>query len=117
MLPRSLTARLMMAAIVGMVAATVAGVAVMSAMLWPGSLTPMLRADVLEEVERIENNMRVDAAGKVSVVLKPETANLYDAMIKDTAYLVLDRHGKVVTRSSDGRQCACCCPSRRGRAR
>jgi len=102
MLPRSLTARLVLAAIVGMLAATVAGVAVMSAMLWPGSPTPMLRADVAEEIERVERGLTVDATGKVSVVLKPESRNLYDAMIKDTAYLVLDRNGHVAVQSADG---------------
>ena len=102
MLPRSLTARLMLAAMVGMLTATVAGIAVMSALLWPGSPTAMLRAELAEEVERVETGLKVDAAGKVSVVFKAESANLYDAMPKDAAYVVLDDQGNVVAKSTDG---------------
>lgn len=102
MLPRSLTGRLMMAAMVGILAATLAGVAVMSALLWPRSPTAMLRAELADEVERIETGLRVGASGKVSVALNGEQANLYDAMSKDAAYLVLDRDGRIATRSVDG---------------
>jgi hypothetical protein len=102
MLLRSLTARLMMAAMVGMLAATAVGAVVMSAFLWPTSPTAMLRAELDEEVDRIAANLRVYAAGKVSVVLKPEAADLYDAMPKDAAYVVFDRHGEIVSQSADG---------------
>lgn len=102
MLPRSLTARLMLAAMVGITAATLAGLAVMSALLWPSSPTPMLRAELADEVERIDTGLRVDASGKASVALSREQTNLYDAMPKDAAYVVLDRDGHIVTRSAEG---------------
>lgn len=102
MLPRSLTARLMMAAMIGIFAATLAGAAVMSTLLWPRSPTAMLRAELADEVERIDTGLRVDASGKASVALAREQANLYDAMAKDAAYVVLDRNGRIATRSTDG---------------
>lgn len=92
----------MMAAMIGIVAATLAGVAVMSALLWPRSPTPMLRAELADEVERIETGLQVDAFGKVNVVLSLEQTNLYDAMSKDAAYVVLDRDGHIATQSTDG---------------
>lgn len=102
MRPRSLTARLMLAAMVGIATATLAGVAVMWALLYPSSPTPMLRAELADEVERIDGGLRVDASGKASVVLSREQANLYDAMPKDAAYVVLDRNGRIATRSAEG---------------
>lgn len=102
MLPRSLTARLMMAAMIGMLAATAAGVTLTSALIWPSSPTRMLRAELAEEVERIEEDLRVDAAGKVHVAFKQETANLYDAMPKDVAYVVYDRNGQILAQSVSG---------------
>lgn len=102
MLPRSLTARLMTAAMVGILAATLAGVAVIWTLLWPPSTTAMLRAELADEVERIDTGLRVDASGKVGVVLSPKQTNLYDAMSKDAGYVVLDRNGRIATQSADG---------------
>lgn len=102
MLPRSLTARLMLAAMVGILAAAVMSVAVMSALLWPSSPTAMLRDELEDEVKRIDTGLRVDGAGKASVELSQEQTNLYDAMPRDAAYIVLDRNGRIVTRSTEG---------------
>ncbi|HEY0680988.1 MAG TPA: ATP-binding protein [Steroidobacter sp.] len=87
---------------IGIVAANLAGAAVMSGLLWPRSTSAMLREELADEVERIDTGLRVDASGKAGIALSPEQANLYDAMPKDAAYVVLDRHGRIATQSTDG---------------
>lgn len=102
MLPRSLTGRLMAATMLAVIAATIAAVLVMSAFIWPSSPDAVLRAELAEEVEHIEEGLRIDPGGNVEVFLKPETANTYDAMPKDAAYLVIDAGKRTVAHSPDG---------------
>lgn len=101
MRPRSLTGRLMLAAMAGVLAAAVT-VIVMSAMVRPRSQTHMLRSELDEQVEHVQDGLHVDAAGKVGVRLEYKTTNSYDAMPKDTAYLVFDDAGRIVASSIQG---------------
>lgn len=102
MLPRSLTGRLMAATMLAVIAATIAAVLVMSAFIWPSSPDAVLRAELADEVEHIEKGLRIDPDGNVRVFLKPETANTYDAMPKDAAYLLIDAGKRTVAHSPDG---------------
>ncbi|HBK46392.1 MAG TPA: two-component sensor histidine kinase [Xanthomonadaceae bacterium] len=92
----------MLAAMAGVLAAMVVAVAIMSLLIWPRSPANMLRAELDEEILHIQHGLRVDADGRVDLVLKPESASTYDAMPKDTAYRVLDSQGRTVAESIEG---------------
>ncbi|SEL94548.1 Signal transduction histidine kinase [Pseudoxanthomonas sp. GM95] len=102
MLPRSLTARLMLAAVAGLAAATV----VACVLIWIGadlrSPDRLLHAELEEEVADIQSGLRIDAAGKAHVELKQSNARVYDAMPRDAAYLVYDASGRAVAHSPQG---------------
>ncbi|WP_411851331.1 sensor histidine kinase [Stenotrophomonas sp. LGBM10] len=61
----------------------------------------LLRAEVQEELEHLTEGLRTDAAGNLEVVLKPQNAT-YDAMTKDSAYVLADAAGNTVLQSSPG---------------
>lgn len=102
MLPRSLTARLMLASLGGLLAAAIAAAAFVWLQFWPASPASMVRAELRGELGDIEEAFRVDAGGRTRVVLDHYDAATYDAMTKDAAYLVLNDAGDEVARSIDG---------------
>ncbi|HUD40900.1 MAG TPA: ATP-binding protein [Dokdonella sp.] len=101
MLPRSLTSRLMLASLAAVLAAALGAVAILL-LLWPGSPEAVLRAELLEEVEQIEDGLRTGPDGGLLVGLDYENLSIYDAMPKDAAYQVRDAAGTVVAHSIDG---------------
>lgn len=98
MLPRSLSARLMLATLLAMLAAAAAAVAVTA---WVRTSTPedAVREELLEEVDEVRAGLRLDAAGKLHVVLPPQAGNVYDAMPRDAAYWITDAQGRTVASS------------------
>lgn len=102
MLPRSLTARLMLAALGGLLAASLAGAALVWLQFWPSSPAAMLHAQLQGELGDLDDGLRLAADGSATVALDHYDAATYDAMPKDAAYLVLDRAGREVARSIDG---------------
>lgn len=102
MLPNSLTARLMVAAFTGLLAATATGLGLMALQVWPLSPEGMLRAELKEEIEHIGEGLRIRADGRAEVRLKDYLANTYDAMPKDAAFQVRDEHGGIVAQSIAG---------------
>jgi signal transduction histidine kinase len=101
MLPRSLTGRLMLASMAGVLAAAIAGALVIWMQFWPTSPTALVRAELQEEIDDIVAGMRVDAVG-LAVRLNRSNASIYDAMPKDTAYVVFDQAGRVAASSVEG---------------
>lgn len=101
MLPRSLSARLMLATLVALLAAATAAAAVML-MLRTSSLEDMVREELAEEVVELREGMRVGADGAVTLELSPEVGNVYAAMRNDAAYRLTDQHGHIVATSQDG---------------
>jgi signal transduction histidine kinase len=102
MRPRSLTGRLMLAAMAGVLAAAVVTVTLTSLLVWPRSPARLLRGELEEEVEHVRDGLRVDATGRVRVVFEDRTTNTYEAMPRDAAYLVRDASGQVVASSDEG---------------
>ena len=101
MLPRSLTGRLMLASMAGVLAAAVAGALVVWVQFWPTSLSALVRTELQEEIDDIVEGMRMDALG-LRVQLNRNNASIYDAMPKDAAYVVFDQAGRVAASSIDG---------------
>ncbi|SEL57886.1 Signal transduction histidine kinase [Pseudoxanthomonas sp. GM95] len=102
MRPRSLTARLMLAAVAGLAAATV----VACVLVWIGadlrSPDRLLHAELEEEVADIQAGLRIGPAGSVHVWLKQGNARVYDAMPRDAAYQLFDAAGRSVAHSPQG---------------
>jgi signal transduction histidine kinase len=98
MLPRSLSARLMLATLLALLAAAAAAVAVTA---WVRMSTPedAMREELLEEVDELQAALRRDAAGRLHVALPPQAGNVYDAMPRDAAYWITDAHGRTVASS------------------
>ena len=98
MLPRSLSARLMLATLLALLAAAAAAVAVTA---WVRMSTPedAVREELLEEVDEVQAGLRPDATGRLHVVLPPQAGNVYDAMPRDAAYWITDAQGRTVASS------------------
>lgn len=97
-MPRSLTARLMLAALAGMAAAVVA-----VAILFPlsATFTSLYDSELAEQVDHVANGLRVGAGGG-TVSMSPRNALTYEALLKDTAYWVTDAAGRTVAQSTEG---------------
>lgn len=102
MLPRSLTARLMIGTMLAVLVAAVAAILVMLAMTSPKLPERLLRTELQEELDHLIEGIRRDAKGKFFVDLKPQNVNAYDAMTKDSAYCIVDSAGNTVLQSSPG---------------
>ncbi len=100
--PRSLAGQLMLASLVAMLLATGTAALVMSSLLWSRSGNSLLAAELRDELEKIGDSLRVDAAGRLHVVLPSAEANVYDAMPSDAAYRVLAADGRVLAASRQG---------------
>lgn len=100
MRPRSLAGRLMLAALVGVVAAVLVALVVRGH--WQPSTETIWRSELDEAVRDLANGLRIDASGRATLRLKPLHLSLYDAMPKDAAYRVLDADGRLVAQSDDG---------------
>ena len=100
MRPRSLAGRLMLAAFVGVLAATVVAIVVLRTC--PPSLETMLSTELADAHKDLSHGLRVDASGTATVWLKPLETSMYDAMPNDAAFLVVDAQGAVVARSDHG---------------
>ena len=98
MLPRSLSARLMLATLLALLAAAAAAVAV-TAWVRMSSPDESVREELLEEVDELQAALRLDAAGRLHVVLPPQAGNVYDAMPRDAAYWITDAQGHTVASS------------------
>ncbi|MEB1528110.1 sensor histidine kinase [Xanthomonas sp. WHRI 7945] len=98
----SLSARLLAAAVAGLIAATAVGAAVLGLQMWPDDPTRILRAELAEEVQHIAEGMGVDGAGQVTVRLSDSNAAIYDAMPRDAAYEVQDARGRPLAHSPNG---------------
>ncbi|KLJ00381.1 ATP-binding protein [Luteimonas sp. FCS-9] len=100
MRPRSLAGRLMLAALVGVLAAVVAALVVRGQ--WQPSIETIWRSELEEAVRDLADGLHTDADGRATLWLKPLHLSLYDAMPKDAAYRVVDADGRLVAQSDDG---------------
>lgn len=101
MTPRSLKGRLMLAGMAGALAAAVTASVVIAVQFWPGASATVTRAELREDMEDIANGLRIASDGSLSIVLSADNASMYDAMPRDTAYLVL-LDAREAARSMDG---------------
>lgn len=101
MIPRSLKGRLMLAGMAGALAAAATASVVIAVQFWPGASTTATRAELREDMEDIANGLRIASDGSLSIVLSADNASMYDAMPRDTAYLVL-LDAREAARSMDG---------------
>ncbi len=97
----SLTGRLMTGTMLAVLVTALAAGLVMRELTSARQPDRLLRVEVQEELEHITEGLRTDAAGNLQVVLKPQNAT-YDAMTKDSAYLLTDAAGHTVLQSSPG---------------
>lgn len=103
MRPCSLRSSLVLAALIAALSAVAAGAGLLTAVLvWPGTPARLLRSELLEEVRHLDAGLQTRADGGVRVVLDLPAANVYDAMPKDTAFLVLDAQGRELAHSIEG---------------
>ncbi|WP_434213092.1 HAMP domain-containing sensor histidine kinase [[Pseudomonas] boreopolis] len=100
MWPRSLSGRLMLATLAGMVAA--AGVVAVAMLAARPSVASMMARELAKAADRIDQGLRIDAAGNASVHLDRRKSDIYDAMRKDAAYRVVDAGGRTVASSGEG---------------
>ncbi|WP_313342240.1 ATP-binding protein [Stenotrophomonas sp.] len=98
MLPRSLSARLMLATLLALLAGALTAAAVML-LVRHAAPDDMVREELMEEVAELRAGMQVDAAGTVRLSLPPEVGNVYDAMPRDAAFLLTDSRGGRVASS------------------
>lgn len=102
MLPRSLTGRLMTGTMLAVLVAAMAAALVMLAMTSSTLPERLLRTELQEEIDHLTEGLQTDATGQLQLMLKPQSANTYDAMTKDAAYCIVDAAGRVVLQSSPG---------------
>jgi signal transduction histidine kinase len=101
MLPRSLKGRLVLAGMAGTLAAGIAASAVIWLQFWPSSPTRAVRAELQEDIDDIVKGMNVASDGALHIELSDDNASMYDAMPRDTAYLVL-QDGREAASSIEG---------------
>ncbi len=101
MLPRSLSARLLLAAVLALLsaAAVAAAVLLLSRQATPQSRT---REELAEEVIELQAGLRAGAAGTLQLVLPDYVGNVYDAMPRDAAFWITDASGRTVASSRPG---------------
>ncbi len=102
MWPGSLSGQLVLSAVAAL---AVAGI-VVGTVVWlipdTGPSDRLLRAELQDEVAHLQDGLRVDATGAITIVLDGKRAKVYDAMPKDAAYQVLDATGATVAMSAPG---------------
>ncbi len=101
MLPRSLTARLMLATVLALLSATGVAAALLlaSRQATPESRT---RGELAEEVIELQAGLRAGTAGTLRLVLPDHVGNVYDAMPRDAAFWITDVSGRTVASSRPG---------------
>ena len=101
MLPRSLSARLLLAAVLALLSATAVAAAVLllSRQATPESRT---REELAEEVIELQAGLRAGADGTLQLVLPDYVGNVYDAMPRDAAFWITDASGRTVASSRPG---------------
>ncbi len=98
-MPRSLTARLMLAALAGMSAAAIA-VAIL--LPWSAPSSSIFADELAEHADHVATGLRFAADGRVAVALSERNTTSYDSVLKDAAYRVTDQAGRTVVQSSEG---------------
>lgn len=99
---RSLSSKLVAAATLGLVVATVAGAGLLGLLMRPSDPAAALRTELIEEVSDIADGLRVAPDGRYTLTLEPKNIALYDAMRTDAAYEVRDAQGQLVVQSPPG---------------
>lgn len=98
-MPRSLATRLMLAALVGMLAASLAALALLR---WSTASASLLADELDEQLVNVGRGLQLHGDGTATVHYNLRNSNAYDGLAKDTAYLVTDAAGQVVAHSPDG---------------
>ncbi|MFC4727256.1 sensor histidine kinase [Coralloluteibacterium thermophilus] len=69
---------------------------------WPDTTGRLLQKELREELEHLDEGLVVAPDGSAHVMLERPSAHAYDAMPKDTAFLVLDADGRELVSSDEG---------------
>ena len=101
-MPRSLAARLMLSAMAGVLFAMLVALVPIYLLLWPTPSPRILQMKVAHEVDDIDRDLRIDAGGNATLASVGDDNDDYDAMPKDTAYLVTDAAGRTLLQSQEG---------------
>lgn len=101
MLPRSLSARLMLAAVLALLASTAlaAALLLLARQATPEALT---QAELAEEALELQAGLRAGAEGTLHLELPAHVGNVYDAMPRDAAFWITDASGRTVASSRPG---------------
>ncbi|MCD9033154.1 hypothetical protein LDO32_15610 [Luteimonas sp. Y-2-2-4F] len=101
MWPTSLSRRLMLSALLGVLAASVAAAAVAGALAYLRAPDHLVDVELGEELDDLERALRGDGAGGLALG-EISSADMYDALRKDTAFRIVDADGRAVFASPDG---------------
>ncbi|WP_024890759.1 sensor histidine kinase [Luteimonas huabeiensis] len=101
MWPASLSGRLMLSALLGMLAASLAAAALAVALLYVRDLEGRVDAKLVAELDELEHALRSDGAGRPTLAPLP-SADMYDALRKDTAFRVVGADGRAAFASPAG---------------
>lgn len=101
-LPRSLTAQLL-AISVGSLLLVIAVIVAAAAVVLSLPAASLVRKDLNDHVDRLEEGMVFDAADRlVAIKLSEHITHIYDALAKDVAYRVMDSQGATLFTSRSG---------------
>lgn len=101
-MPRSLAARLMVSAMAGVLSAMLVALVPIYLLLWPTPSSRILQMKVADEVDDFERDLRIGPSGNATLASVGDDYDDYDAMPKDTAYLVTDASGRPLLQSQEG---------------
>lgn len=92
MWPSSLAGRLLLSALIGMLAAGVAAAAIFVSFACLRDTNYLIDATLEDELDNLEESVQVDGNGRL--VFRPQwSSDSYDALRKDTAFRIIDADG------------------------
>lgn len=101
MRPSSLSGRLLLSALIGVFAASLAAAAIFGAFALLRDADYLIEVELQDELDAIEQAVVVETDGRLD--FRPDWSyESYDALRKDTAFRILDRDGRLLFSSLDG---------------
>ncbi|MCG8277475.1 HAMP domain-containing sensor histidine kinase [Stenotrophomonas sp. NLF4-10] len=101
MWPPSLAGRLLLSALIGMLAAGVAAAAIFVSFACLRDTNYLIDATLEDELDSLEEGVQVDGNGRLA--FRPQwSSDSYDALRKDTAFRIIDADGTTLFSSLDG---------------
>lgn len=101
MWPTSLSGRLLLSALIGVFAACIAAGAIVGAFAYLLETDYLADIELVDELDKLERGLRTGADGRLAFTLQ-RSSDMYDALRKDTAFLIADAGGRAVFSSPAG---------------